>query len=72
MYDLINKCSQKILMIGFIKFFCYLLLIDKTYLNYISIIILFSDIETITQKTGNFKQFDIFVTMLKSGLLKVN
>lgn len=28
-------------------------------------------VENLTHKTGNFKQFDIFVTMLKSGLLKV-
>ncbi|XP_067000840.2 centrosomal protein CCDC61 [Anabrus simplex] len=29
-------------------------------------------IENITHKTGNFKQFDIFTTMLKSGLLKTS
>lgn len=31
-----------------------------------------SDIENLTHKTGNFKQFDIFIAMLKSGLLKVS
>uniref|UniRef100_A0A1B6CVU5 Centrosomal protein CCDC61 n=1 Tax=Clastoptera arizonana TaxID=38151 RepID=A0A1B6CVU5_9HEMI len=31
-----------------------------------------SYIENLTHKTGNFKQFDIFVTMLKSGLLKTS
>lgn len=30
------------------------------------------DIENLTQKTGNFKQFDIFVAMIKSGLLKTS
>lgn len=34
--------------------------------------ICFTDIENLTHKTGNFKQFDIFATMLKSGLLKVS
>ncbi|KAF5276111.1 hypothetical protein FQR65_LT16478 [Abscondita terminalis] len=29
-------------------------------------------IETLTRKTGNFKQFKIFVAMLKSGLLKTS
>lgn len=28
-------------------------------------------IENLTQKTGNYKQFDVFVAMLQSGLLKV-
>ncbi|PSN55133.1 Coiled-coil domain-containing protein 61 [Blattella germanica] len=31
-----------------------------------------SYIENLTHKTGNFKQFDIFTTMLKSGLLKTS
>ncbi|KAJ4436640.1 hypothetical protein ANN_16771 [Periplaneta americana] len=31
-----------------------------------------SYIETLTHKTGNYKKFDIFVTMLKSGLLKTS
>lgn len=34
-------------------------------------ITLFVEIENITRKTGNFKQFEIFVAMIKSGLLKV-
>ncbi|XP_017778832.1 PREDICTED: coiled-coil domain-containing protein 61-like isoform X2 [Nicrophorus vespilloides] len=29
-------------------------------------------IENLTRKTGNFKQFDIFTTMLKSGFLKTS
>lgn len=29
------------------------------------------DIENLTHKTGNYKQFDVFVAMLQSGLLKV-
>ncbi|XP_030754504.1 coiled-coil domain-containing protein 61-like [Sitophilus oryzae] len=29
-------------------------------------------VENLTQKTGNFKQFDIFVAMLKSGLLRTS
>ncbi|KAL3287331.1 hypothetical protein HHI36_001806 [Cryptolaemus montrouzieri] len=29
-------------------------------------------IENLTHKTGNFKQFDIFVTMIKSGLLRTS
>ncbi|XP_044729363.1 centrosomal protein CCDC61-like [Chrysoperla carnea] len=29
-------------------------------------------IESLTQRTGNFKQFNIFITMLKSGLLKTS
>ncbi|XP_076268257.1 centrosomal protein CCDC61-like [Rhynchophorus ferrugineus] len=29
-------------------------------------------IENLTQKTGNFKQFDIFVAMIKSGLLRTS
>lgn len=29
------------------------------------------DIENLTHKTGNFKQFDVFIAMIKSGLLKV-
>ncbi|XP_018324333.1 coiled-coil domain-containing protein 61 isoform X2 [Agrilus planipennis] len=29
-------------------------------------------IENLTHKTGNYKQFDIFVTMIKSGLLKTS
>lgn len=33
--------------------------------------IIFLDIENLTHKTGNYKQFDIFVAMLQSGLLKV-
>lgn len=32
---------------------------------------IFIDIENLTHKTGNYKQFDVFVTMLQSGLLKV-
>ncbi|KAJ9586404.1 hypothetical protein L9F63_019956 [Diploptera punctata] len=31
-----------------------------------------SYIENLTHKTGNYKQFDIFATMLKSGLLKTS
>ncbi|XP_046490790.1 centrosomal protein CCDC61 isoform X1 [Neodiprion pinetum] len=31
-----------------------------------------ADIENLTQKTGNYKQFDIFVAMLQSGLLKTS
>ncbi|XP_024942145.1 coiled-coil domain-containing protein 61 isoform X2 [Cephus cinctus] len=30
------------------------------------------DIENLTHKTGNYKQFDIFVNMLQSGLLKTS
>nr|CAH7738249.1 unnamed protein product [Callosobruchus chinensis] len=29
-------------------------------------------IENLTQKTGNFKQFDVFVAMIKSGLLRTS
>nr|XP_022901401.1 coiled-coil domain-containing protein 61-like [Onthophagus taurus] len=29
-------------------------------------------IENLTHKTGNFKQYDVFVTMIKSGLLKTS
>lgn len=32
---------------------------------------LITDIENLTHKTGNYKQFDVFVAMLQSGLLKV-
>lgn len=32
----------------------------------------FSDIEDLTHKTGNFKQFTVFVNMLESALAKVN
>ncbi|XP_046750872.1 centrosomal protein CCDC61-like [Diprion similis] len=31
-----------------------------------------ADIENLTHKTGNYKQFDIFVAMLQSGLLKTS
>ncbi|KAJ8925585.1 hypothetical protein NQ315_009425 [Exocentrus adspersus] len=31
-----------------------------------------SNIENLTHKTGNFKQFDIFVAMIKSGLLRTS
>ncbi|KAK6635823.1 hypothetical protein RUM44_001077 [Polyplax serrata] len=31
-----------------------------------------SYIEALTHKTGNFKQFDVFIVMLKSGLLKTS
>lgn len=30
------------------------------------------DIENLTHKTGNYKKFDVFVCMLKSGLLKTS
>ena len=30
-----------------------------------------SDIEDLTHKTGNFKQFDIFLNMIESALRKV-
>jgi hypothetical protein len=36
-----------------------------------STFVLFADIENLTSRTGNFKRFDIFITMLRSGLLKV-
>lgn len=32
----------------------------------------FSDIEDLTHKTGNFKQFTVFVNMLESALAKVS
>lgn len=31
----------------------------------------FLDVESLTQKTGNFKKFSVFISMLKNGLLKV-
>lgn len=31
----------------------------------------FSDVEDLTHKTGNFKQFSIFVSMLESAIIQV-
>ena len=31
-----------------------------------------TDIEDLTHKTGNFKQFSIFVNMLESAIMKVS
>lgn len=33
---------------------------------------IFVDIEELTHKTGNFKQFDVFLSMLESALDKVS
>lgn len=65
--------------------FCYRLsvkpcplMIDHDRLLYIyftadfSYTIFAKDIENLTQKTGNYKQFDVFVAMLQSGLLKTS
>ena len=32
---------------------------------------IYADIEELTRKTGNFKQFPVFVTMLESAINKV-
>lgn len=49
--------------------------IYNMYIIIIRVIFLFpftyQDIENLTHKTGNYKQFDVFVAMLQSGLLKV-
>ena len=36
-----------------------------------SLLDIFLDIEELTRKTGNFKQFDVFLSMLESALDKV-
>lgn len=50
--------------------------IYNMYIIIIRVIFLFpftyQDIENLTHKTGNYKQFDVFVAMLQSGLLKTS
>ena len=45
--------------------------VENCFKNDIYIFISYLDIEDLTHKTGNFKQYDIFLSMLESALKQV-